>query len=105
MRKIASLNTIIVLRRPLSEVEAKIFAAKWADVAKVWARYTVLSSSDAMIAMAESDIVIGNFVIRYRTDVDATWTVTHRGEQLDIIGTPVDIGGRHRFLSLKVKKT
>lgn len=54
------------------------------------------------LQMAQSDIEI-RFTIYYRTDVEADWQVTWRGQAYEIVGPPIDVLARKQWLELMAR--
>lgn len=74
----------------------------WATVATVWADMHYQSVREFVAAGAEQSEVRGYAMIRYRSDVDASWRVLHRGKWFAILGAMPDneTGREHLTLAL-----
>jgi len=72
----------------------------WTTYADVWADVAPMSAREFLAAGAEQSEVRGKITIRYRTDVDATHRVVHRGKWYAIFGVMEDAesGGEHLTL-------
>lgn len=74
----------------------------WTKVAEVWAAVRPLSAREFMSAGAEQSEVQGVIEIRYRSDVDATMRVVHRGQWHAIHGVKPDAESGLEHLTLMV---
>lgn len=74
----------------------------WATVATVWADMNYQSVREFVAAGSEQSEVRGYAMIRYRSDVDASWRVLHRGKWFAILGVMPDneTGREHLTLAL-----
>lgn len=73
-------------------------------IATVWAKITTLRSDEVLIAMATTGTTIHNVVIRYRTDIQASWLIKYKDKFWNILGPPIDLNKAHRWLDIKVKE-
>jgi SPP1 family predicted phage head-tail adaptor len=81
------------------------FVVTWNDAATVWAKISTLRTDEAIIAMQTTGTAIHNVVIRYRSDVKASWRIKYGNDYWDIIGPPIDVNKEHRWLDIKCKET
>src|SRR5690606_29128313 len=74
----------------------------WPTVATAWADMHYQSVREFVAASAEQSEVRGHAMIRYRSDVDATWRVVYRGKYFRILGVMPDneSGREHLTLAL-----
>jgi SPP1 family predicted phage head-tail adaptor len=74
----------------------------WATVATVWADMHYQSVREFVAASAEQSEVRGYAMIRFRSDVDATWRLYYRGRYYAILGVMPDneSGREHLTLAL-----
>lgn len=74
----------------------------WPTVATIWADMNYQSVREFVAASAEQSEVRGYAMIRFRSDVDATWRVVHRGKYFRILGVMPDneSGREHLTLAL-----
>jgi len=74
----------------------------WSTAATVWADMNYQSVREFVAAGAEQSEVRGYAQIRYRSDVDATWRILHRGRYYRILGVMPDndSGLEHLTLAL-----
>jgi SPP1 family predicted phage head-tail adaptor len=77
----------------------------WVDAATVWAKKTTHRSDEAVQAMKETGVMVHNFRIHYRTDVDGSWRIKQGNAIMSIIGQPVEVNeGSSRYLDITVKE-
>lgn len=70
----------------------------WAAVATVWAQKRPSSAREFKQSQAGQSEISGEFVIRYRSDVDATMRIVHKGKIYNIEGVlPDDRSGREHL--------
>lgn len=74
----------------------------WSTVATVWADMHYQSVREFIAAGAEQSEVRGHAMIRYRSDVDASWRVYYRGRYYAVLGVMPDneSGREHLTLAL-----
>ena len=60
--------------------------ATWTPVATVWASLEATSTREWFAAQQVQSEVTQRIRIRYRTDIDATMRVVHKGRVYDIVG-------------------
>ena len=74
----------------------------WLTIATIWADMNYQSVREFVAASAEQSEVRGYAMIRYRSDVDATWRVVYRGKYYRILGVMPDneSGREHLTLAL-----
>jgi len=76
----------------------------WVDLATVWASAEPLSGNEYFAAGQQQQTVDVRFRIRYRADVTGLMRVVWRGDAHDIVGPPIDAGGRREYLELMTVK-
>jgi len=74
--------------------------ATWTDVATVWAGVEPLKGREFYDAQQVNAELSVRVVIRYRSDVAATWRVKHGDRAYAIQQPPIDPDMRHRELQL-----
>jgi SPP1 family predicted phage head-tail adaptor len=72
----------------------------WAAVAIVWAQKRPSSVREFKRSQAGQSEISGEFVIRYRSDVDATMRITHKGKVYNIEGVLEDDKSGQEWLTL-----
>jgi SPP1 family predicted phage head-tail adaptor len=80
------------------------FTETWVTAATVWAKVSTLRSTEAILAMAETGTSIHSITIRYRTDILTSWRIKYGDRYFAIIGPPIDIDMKHKFLDIKCKE-
>lgn len=78
--------------------------AGWVDLVTVWANAEPLSGREYFAAGQQQQVVDVRFRIRYRSDVTGLMRVVWRGEPHDILGPPINVGGRREYLELMAMK-
>lgn len=70
----------------------------------VWARIISISVRETL----KSDQLIGEIThrvrIRYRDGINITCRISYKGKYFSIVGPPIDVQGRHRWLDLLCKE-
>lgn len=76
--------------------------SNWATVATVWADMQYQSVREFVAAAAEQSEVRGHAMIRFRSDVEASWRIYYRGRYYGILGVMPDneSGREHLTLAL-----
>jgi SPP1 family predicted phage head-tail adaptor len=74
----------------------------WTNGAQFWADYAPSSAREFMAAGAEQSEVRGRFTCRFRTDVDATKRILHRGKWFAILGVMEDAESGLEHLTIMV---
>lgn len=77
---------------------------EWVDVDNVWAAKEPLSAREFIASQAIQSQVSEKFVIRYRSDVNATWRVVYRGKIYNIEGILSDKDSGFEYLTLPVSE-
>lgn len=72
----------------------------WAAVDTVWASAMPLEGRELFTAQAVHAKLTRRFVIRYRSDVEASWRVVYRGQPYELVQEPIDVGDRRAYLEL-----
>lgn len=72
----------------------------WQPVATVWANKRPSSAREFKQSKAGQSEISGEFVIRYRSDVDATMRITHKGKVYNIEGVLEDNESGQEWLTL-----
>jgi len=65
----------------------------WIDFKKIWAKVTHLSGRDLIAAQAAQSETVARLKINYRTDIDSTMRVIHKGRIYAITSPPLDDPG------------
>lgn len=76
----------------------------WSEVAKVWASVEPLSAREFIQSSAGQSQISARIVIRYRTGVDATMRIVHRGRLYNIQGVLADKVSGLEYLTLPVSE-
>lgn len=76
----------------------------WVTIATVWADMNYQSVREFVAANAEQSEVRGYAMIRYRSDVDATWRIYYRGKYYGILGVMPDNESGREHLSLALSE-
>ena len=76
----------------------------YVTVATVLAKMNTLRTDEAILAMQSTGTAIHNILIRYRTDVKSSWRVKYSNRLFNVIGPPIDVDFKHRWLDVKVKE-
>lgn len=74
--------------------------AAWATYATVWAHAEPLRGREFFAAGQQQQAVDVRFRIRWRNDVLGTHRLLWRGVPYDIVGAPIDAGGKQVYLEL-----
>lgn len=94
----------VQLQRPTNAQNASTgeMQTTWSTVASLWADMNFQSVREFVAAGAEQSEVRGYAQLRYRSDVDATWRLLHRGKWYAILGVMPDneSGVEHLTLAL-----
>lgn len=61
----------------------------WSPWIVLWASFEPLSVKDVLTAQAAGSEVEARCMLRYRTDIDSTMQIEHRGTRYDIDGEPM----------------
>ena len=72
----------------------------WAAVATVWAQKRASSAREFKQSQAGQSEISGEFVIRYRSDLDATIRIVHMGKIYNIEGVLEDNESGQEWLTL-----
>lgn len=73
-------------------------------IVSVWAKWTNAHGPEVWEAQAQGAQQPATVIIRYRSDIDATWAVRKDGQWYEILGSPDDIQERHELIEMKVKR-
>ena len=76
----------------------------WVRQATVRAAIEPLSAREFVAAQATQSEVVARIIIRYRSDIDASWRVVHRGKIYNIQGVLPDIDSGIEYLTLPVSQ-
>lgn len=76
----------------------------WNDRATVFAQKTTHRSDEAVQAMMTTGLAVHNYRIRYRKDVSSSWRIKEGNRDLNIIGPPIDVEGKHQYLDITAKE-
>ena len=79
------------------------FTLTWVAAATVWAIANEFQSDETVIAMQFSPVKVIKVTIRYRTDLKSDWRVKYKGAYYNILGNPIDVDNRHRWLFFRIK--
>jgi SPP1 family predicted phage head-tail adaptor len=77
---------------------------EWETIAQVWAAIEPVSAREFVASQAAQSQVSARITIRYRSDVDATMRVTHRGRIYNIAGVLPDKESGLEYLTLPVSE-
>ena len=78
----------------------------WMPWQTLWASIEPLSVKDVLTAQASGSHITARCIIRYRTDIDSTMQVEHRGQRYDIDGDPLpDANSGLEYMTLILKAT
>lgn len=81
------------------------FTETWATVASdIPAKVKPRRTTEAIVARQTAGISVIDVTIRYRSDVRSSWRVQHGSRYYAIIGAPVDVDNRHRWLVMECKE-
>ena len=98
------LRTKVVLQSRTFASQAGGFQAPtWATAATVWCRWTGAHGSEVWAAQAVEASQPATVLIRYRLDVDLTYSLTLDGIRYEIVSVD-DIQQRHEYMELKVQR-
>lgn len=77
----------------------------WTTIFTCKGSFVPLSSQERIAAMSLGGTMTGTIRIAYRpVNIKTTWRVLCEGKTLNIASLPIDLGGEHRFLELKIKE-
>ena len=94
------LNMRVTLQRPAVGIDARGQASdSFDEVATVWAAVEDLRGREYFAAAQVQATTDTRITIRHRTDVDATWRITHRGRAYGIVSI-IDPMARRETLEL-----
>ncbi|MBP9035947.1 MAG: phage head closure protein [Comamonadaceae bacterium] len=98
------LNKRVTLQSPVLDQDTATgaLATVWADQAVVWAAIEPISVRDFIAADERQSRVTARIVIRHRSDVDASWRVTHGSKVYQIVGVLADQDSGREFVTLAV---
>lgn len=78
----------------------------WTPWQTLWASIEPLSVKDVLTAQASGSHITARCIIRYRTDIDSTMQIDHRGQRYDIDGVPLpDANSGLEYMTLMLKAT
>lgn len=78
----------------------------WSPFILLWASIEPLSVKDVLTAQASGSHITARCILRYRTDIDSTMQVEHRGQRYDIDGDPLpDAKSGLEYMTLMLKAT
>lgn len=94
----------VTLESPTEDQDAETGAVVmvWSAEATVWAAIEPISVRDFIAADERQSRVTARIVIRHRSDVDASWRVTHGGKVYQIVGVLADQDSGREFITLAV---
>lgn len=97
-----ALDQLVTLQaRTVGQDERGQALETWADVAtNVWARVAPRRGRDFFAAAQDQATVDCTVLLRHRTDLTAGMRVLWKGQPLDVVGEPVDVGGAGVYLEL-----
>lgn len=72
----------------------------WSALATVWASAEPLTGREYFAAGQQQQTVDVRFRMRYRDDVTGAMRLLWRGVPHDIVGPPINVGGRREYLEL-----
>jgi len=100
------LRTSIVLERPVLSENSGGFkkAASYTTIATVWAKWQNVHGSEVWAAESVQAVDPATVLIRYRSDIDSTCTISLGSKRYKIVGAPDDIENRHEYIELKVSR-
>lgn len=76
----------------------------WTAAFTVWASFEPLSVKDVLNAQAANSETRARCVLRYRTDIDSTMQIMHRGRLYEIDGDPLpDADSGLEYITLMLK--
>lgn len=64
-------------------------SAVWADVITVWGEFTPLSARDLIAAQAAQGEIVARAEIRYRSGIDTSMRLLHRGDVYVLTAPPL----------------
>jgi len=79
------------------------FTATWVLAATISAIVDEFQSEEMAIAMQTTALTVYKVKIRWRNDIKSNWRIGYKGKYYNIMGSPVDIGGFHRFIFFRMK--
>lgn len=98
------LRTLITLEKPTISTDAGGGQDKtYASQGQVWSRWVNAHGQEAVQDGAMQTPKRAKLLIRYRSDIDATWAVSKGSERYQIIAHPDDIQERHEYMELQVQ--
>lgn len=103
------LRTPVLLAPRTVSVETGGFQCPGPDAdqaVSAWARWQNVHGAETWTAAAQGAVESATVLIRYRSDLDATWYISKDGGVIwfEIVGAPDDIEERHEYLECKVKR-
>jgi len=82
-----------------------VAAANQGDPANpsIWAIVNEFQSDETVIAMQFAAPKVIKVTIRHRSDLKPDWRIKYKGDIYNIIGKPIDVDNRHRWLFFRMK--
>ena len=80
------------------------YQTTWNDDATVPSEKATHRSNEAVQAMATTGFAVHNHRIRYRRNIRSSWRIKEGNSYQNIIGPPVLVEGKKRFLDITAKE-
>lgn len=93
-------HRVTIQRRATTETSLGQPADSWVKVATVWADVSPIRGREWFAAGMEQSTAELRVVMRYRDDVNAQCRIMWGTQPLDIVGAPMNVGGRGTDLEL-----
>lgn len=95
----------IIIQRPAAVVDASGGPTQtWVDFWTCWAELQIGSGREYFGAKKANAKLAGLIKIRYVPGLDSTMRVVYNDRTFQILGPPVNVGGRNREIELQVKE-
>lgn len=96
----------IIIQRPAITQDENTGAIieDWQDLATVWASVEPLSAREFIASATTQNEITARAVIRYRSDINSTMRLKHRGQLFSIQGILEDIKSGLLYQTLLIKR-
>lgn len=86
----------------LVDTQGEVIGEGWTTVSKVWGKVDPLSAKELQAAQGIQSQVVARVTIRYRTDIDHSFRLLHRGQVYNIAGIVPDNSSGLEWLTIPV---
>lgn len=84
------------------DTEGQVTGEDWQTVGSAWGKVDPLSAKELLAAQAIQSEIVARVTMRYRTDIDHSCRLLHRGQVFNIAGIVADNASGLEWLTIPV---